>query len=144
MKLDWRKIYMNSKEESIMNIVWDYNKPITSVELLKLIGNEIGGTTAVYRVINSLLEKKILQVCGTARYKTQYARQFEAVISREEYMAHMVLGNYKHKNNKNNKNNKNIAKVAMALVEEAVADEVDDELIQQLEDIIAELKELKR
>lgn len=68
--------YNLTKKEELMELMWENNKPLTSVEMLELYKkNPCKNHTYIYRMINSLLKKKLIKVCGTVQYKTQYARQ---------------------------------------------------------------------
>ena len=72
----------------------------------------------------------MITVCGSVQYGTQYARQFIPSLTKEQYAAKLVMSKGIKKNA--------IAAVTVAMVNEA--DEDGEELIQQLEEIIGELK----
>jgi len=123
------KNQLSEKEELLMELLWSYNEPLTSVELLQHLAPKGWNENSIYRSINSLLNKKLLNVCGMEKYKSQYARKFEPTLTKEEYLA-------KHLYDRGVKKN-SVAKVVLALVKE---DGVNtDELISQLESIIEEL-----
>ena len=72
----------------------------------------------------------MIDVCGTKKYDKQYARQFEALYTREEYTAELCVSK--------GINGKSIAKFAMALTK--AVDEDGETLIKELEEMIEEMK----
>ncbi len=129
---------LSTKEEELMELLWESDKPLTSVEIMKIPNMSEWNETNLYRTLNSLLGKKLIQVCGMEQYKTQYARQFEPALTREEYAVRFLTDRGLKKSS--------IAKIAMALVKAPEGDEEEetDELIEQLESIIEELRKDKR
>ena len=131
---------LSVKEEQLLELLWRYNKPLTSIEILELpeVVENGWNETSVFRMINSLLNGEYIHVCGLKQNKTQYARKFETVLTKEEYAAKILFDRGMKKNS--------LAKIALALVKydnENESQEESDELIDQLESIISELRKEK-
>lgn len=80
-----------NNELKVMNLFWDTGLPLTSVDVLGLLKRENWKQSYAVRLLNILETKGAISVCGTVRYKTQYARQFQPVITREEYAAQLAI-----------------------------------------------------
>lgn len=124
--------YLTGSEEELMELFWSRKDALTSVEILKIDTSHSWSDSYLHIMLRSLLKKGMIKVCGTVQYGTQYARQFVPIITREEYAAKIVMSKGLDKNS--------VAKVAVAMVKEADGEGGED-LIQQLEQIIEELKE---
>ena len=102
---------LTPNENSIMEILWDEKRPMTSVELATYSQKFGWKSSYIHIMIRSLLKKKMIQSCGTVQYGTQYARQFTPIVSKEAYAARLALSlSFEEKD---------IPKVALALVREA-------------------------
>lgn len=123
--------HLTSSEEDLMEIFWAKKVPLTSVELLELSTGYSWNGKYLHRMLRSLLKKEMLEVCGIAPCGTQYARQFQPIVTKEQYAARLVMSKGMGINS--------IAGIAVAMVDEADESE-EEELIQQLEGIIEELK----
>lgn len=114
-----------------MEIFWERKEPLTSVEISDISSDRSWNGNYVHMMLRSLLKKGMITVCGSVQYGTQYARQFVPSITKEQYAAKLVMSKGIKKNS--------IAAVTVAMVNEA--DETGgEELIQQLEEIIEQLK----
>lgn len=132
-----KKKKLSEREEMLMELLWESRKPLTSVELLRLPEMEEWNEAYMYRALKSLLDKQLIRVCGVEQCRTQYARQFEPALTKEEYAVKLLTDRGMKKSS--------IAKIAMALVEDAGGDEEGetDELIGELELIIEKLRKDK-
>ena len=122
---------LTNSEEDLMELFWERKEPLTSVEILELSADRSWNGNYVHMMLRSLLKKDMVKVCGTVQYGTQYARQFVPAVTKEQYAAKLVMS-------------KGIGKNSIAEVTVAMVNETDDTggegLIQQLEEIIEELK----
>ena len=128
---------LKEKEELLMELLWDVGTPLTSVEMADIIPQKSwsGRSDAnIHRVINSLLQKDMLQVRGYTQYRTQYARRFEPTMSREEY----IIKLYSEKNLKKTA----LTEIALALLKVAIQKPNDSETDQ--ETFLAELESILR
>ena len=114
-----------------MEIFWANNAPLTSVEILEISAGRSWNGNYLHKMLRALLKKGMIEVCGIVQSKTQYARQFRPVVTKEQYAAKLVMSKGISINS--------LADVAVAMVDEADGSE-EEKLIQQLEEIIQELK----
>lgn len=117
-----------------MDLLWEKGEALTSVDILEQLGDIMQNPAYVYRTINQLLNIGFIRECGSARYNTQYARQFAPCMTREEYAAKYLV--------RHGIQRKSLGKVAVALLKETQDDKNKhtDEMIAQLQEMIDELK----
>jgi len=113
-----------------MELLWNTDQPMTSVEMIEDKRARNWKDNYLKVMIRSLQKKEMIQVCGLKQYKTQYARQFEPAISREEYIAKFAVTS--------GIKGSSIANVAVEMAKETDSDE---EVIARLEEIIQKIKE---
>lgn len=124
-----KQIHLTKSEEQLMDVFWNTRKPITSVEIIQMNIKPTWTNGLIHNMIRSLLKKGMLQECGTVRYGTQYARQFQSTMTKEEYAAKLALSVGITKGE--------VSKVMVALARET---EEDQRLIEELEEIIRQIK----
>lgn len=122
-------IMLTKSEEVIMEVLWGSEQPMTSVDLIEKTKGYSWESGYIHKMLRSLLKKDIIAVCGMVQYGKQYARQFVPIITKEEYAARLALST--------GIKGSSIGKVTAALVKES---ENSDELIEQLEEIIKQIK----
>jgi predicted transcriptional regulator len=122
---------LNEKETIVMNLVWSSLEPMTSVELLRHPSIREWNEASLYRTLKSLLKKGFLEVCGMAQYKTQYAREFKAILTLEEYLVRFVR-------NQDRKRGV-LSHFALALAKDETQEGLED-MINELEQVIGELQ----
>ena len=120
-----KKIQLTKREEDLMDFLWDYGKPATSLDVLEHCKN------ITWSPNYTLLKKGAIEMCGMIQYATQYARQFRCVISREEYFLQQAQ--------KSGMDSKELLRTAAALAAHSDAKE-REELVEELEHLIVELK----
>lgn len=120
--------HLTKSEEDLMEIFWEKKEPLTSVEILDISADRSWNGNYVHMMLRSLLKKGMIEVCGSVQYGTQYARQFICSVTKEQYAAKLIMSKGIEKNS--------IAAVTVAMVNETGG----EDLIQQLEEIIEELK----
>ncbi|MBR1451517.1 MAG: BlaI/MecI/CopY family transcriptional regulator, partial [Lachnospiraceae bacterium] len=86
-----RRELLNGREEEMMYILWDVGEPSTSVDMLDRLLDDGWNRSTVFNTIQSLIDKHFLKVTGVEKSNTQYARQFEPAITREEYAAKLLI-----------------------------------------------------
>lgn len=127
--------YLTGSEEELMELFWEKNVPLTSVEILQIGENHSWNGNYLHMMLRNLIKKGLLEVCGLAQYGSQYARKFHAIITKEEYVAKLVMLKGKGKNY--------VTKVAAAMIQEIDNTDEADGLINELEIIIEDLKKGK-
>ena len=73
-----------------MELLWNHSEGLTSIDMLQELNEITQSPTYVHRVIKSLLGKNLIRECGSVRYNKQYARKFQATITKEEYAAGLL------------------------------------------------------
>jgi len=127
------KNLMNPKEENLMELLWDEQKPLTTAEIGSVLKGKGWNKSTLFNTIQSLLEKGYIKVSGVERSHTQYARRFEYAITREEYAA--VVLTYK------GIKRRDLANIALAMSGVSDKDNKEaEELIHELEEIIKQLR----
>lgn len=125
-----KNIQFTKREEELMNFLWSYGKPATSNEMLENCQNRTWSESYLHVMLRSLEKKGAIRLCGFVQYGTQYARQFECAITKEEYYVQLALDRGVNKGI--------FAQIAVAMSAK-VNPKDKDELIHTLEDIIEEL-----
>ncbi len=121
-----------NREMELMNFLWSYGKPATSKDMLEKCVDRSWSPTYLNIMLRSLEEKGAIRCCGAVLYGRKYARQFECMLSKEEYYVRLAVDNGVDK--------KALATAAVGLVKKEASEDQED-LIQELEKIIAEFKE---
>lgn len=126
------RYHLTNCEEELMEMLWESDKPLTSVEMLELSDGYSWKDNYLHIMLRALLKKEAIRVCGTVQYGTQYARQFEPAMTKAEYAAKLLTGK--------GLIDDSIVKVTAALAKETKVKDTD-KLIKDLEDFIEDLKE---
>ncbi len=121
---------LTKSEEQMMDIFWSEDKPLTSVDIVNMKVKDTWSNGLVHNMIRSLLKKGLLKECGMERYSTQYARKLCPAVTREEYAAKLLASKIRGKSS--------ISEVIAALAKE---ESDDKDVIEELEDIIKQLRE---
>lgn len=125
---------MNTREEDMMNTLWENGEPMTSVDLEETLDKKEWNHAAIFRIIKSLLEKGLIEECGTELRGKQWTRKFRPAISKEEYIAGFLV--------ERGIDGKSLGRVAVAVVNKSQKSDAEDEkLIQELEAIIQKIRE---
>ena len=126
---------MTGREEEFMEYFWGQDEPVTIADIEEHFSYETLSKAAIFKVIQTMVDKGFIRVNGLERTNKTYARKFEAAVSKEEYWGKILaskglgLDSLHH--------------VAFAMIGERTSkdDEIaDQELIRELEDIIVEIR----
>ena len=77
---------LTKSEEQIVELLWNYDEPLTSSEIIRNSVDKTWKDSYVHLLINSLMEKGIIEVAGFKKATKNYARTFKPTMSREEYL----------------------------------------------------------
>lgn len=77
---------LTKSEEQIVELLWNSEEPLTSSEIIRNSVDKTWKDSYVHLLINSLMEKGIIEVAGFKKATKNYARTFKPTISREEYL----------------------------------------------------------
>ncbi len=120
------------RREELMNILWNSDTPLSAQDILEASPKKMANITYVHRALNELLDGGLIRESGTKRYNTQYARLFSCTYTREEYAAQYMR--------KIGIPAGAMGKVALALINDKSDKKTKQELVDELEAIIEDLK----
>lgn len=133
--MEMASLSLTKQEENLMNFLWDYGQPATSHDVMEKCATITWSVNYIHVMFRSLLKKGAIKCCGMVQYGSQYARQFRCVVTREEYFSQQAK--------KNGMDIKSLLRTAAAMA--AQVDEKEQaELVEELEEIIAQLKEKEK
>ena len=119
---------LTKSEGQMMDIFWDSKKMLTSVDIVEM---RVKATwTNVHNILRSLIQNGYLKECGMKQYGRQYARKLMPTLTREEYLAKLIM--------KKSEGKSSTKQVMVALAKENADIE---QTISELEEIIQKLKE---
>lgn len=120
---------LTKSEEQIVELLWNSDEPLTSSEIIRNSVDKTWKDSYVHLLINSLMDKGIIEVAGFKKATKNYARTFRPTMSREEYL---VLNLTK---------SKNYSKAQMPEFFKTFIDQTTDaELLNELEEVIKQRK----
>lgn len=76
---------LSTKEEIVMSVLWNVDKPLTALEVSK--EDDRLNLSTVKQVLQKLLKKKYVEIAGIVHSGTSIARNYNFLISAEEYAA---------------------------------------------------------
>ena len=113
-----------------MDIFWDSKKMLTSVDIVEMRVKATWTNGLVHNILRSLIQNGYLKECGMKQYGRQYARKLMPTLTREEYLAKLIM--------KKSEGKSSTKQVMVALAKENADIE---QTISELEEIIQKLKE---
>lgn len=129
------KLDLTKKEEQLLQLIWEINRPVTSLELMEINGGEQWSKNSIHLLLRSLKDKKIIEECGNIKVSTKRAVLFRAKMSKEEYFSKLFI-------QKGGKSNRLLNSFASFAKEDKTVDK--DELIKSLEVIIESLRDSQK
>lgn len=78
---------LSNTERQIMELLWEEGKPLSRQDLLTKTEGRKWNPSSIHLILNSMISKGVLRITDTEK---RYARTYEAVITREDYLAHQV------------------------------------------------------
>lgn len=120
---------LTKSEEQIVELLWTSNEPLTSSEIIRNSVDKTWKDSYVHLLINSLMDKGIIEVAGFKKATKNYARTFRPTMSREEYL---VLNLTKSKNY----NQAELPGIFKAFISQTT----DLKLLEELEEVISRRK----
>lgn len=120
---------LTKSEEQIVELLWSVEEPLTSSEIIRNSVDKTWKDSYVHLLINSLMEKGIIEVAGFKKATKNYARTFKPTMSREEYLVLRLT------------KSKNYDKAQMpGFFKAFIAKTTDIELLNELEEVIRQRK----
>lgn len=77
-------------ELEVMNVLWAENRPLTHHEIIELSPARTWKASTIHFILNGLMAKNAVKVCGAVLSAKVYARQYAAAISKEAYEASQI------------------------------------------------------
>lgn len=88
------KSKLTNCEREILETMWEYGESTTATNLAKIATNKTWKTSSVHLLINSLLNKDYIEVVGFEKTTKNYARKFQPVLSKKEFMLTEILNTF--------------------------------------------------
>ena len=127
---------LNKREEKIMEALWSQPEAVTITEIEELFADEKISKASIFKAVQSLVKQGYVNISGVELIKKTYARKLEPAISREEYAAIMLM--------ERGITRSSLGEIALAMTgsdKNGKKDkEEDEQLIKELEGIIAKLR----
>lgn len=120
---------LTKSELEIMELLWQEEEPLTSAQIIEMSVDRTWKKSYVHLLINSLLDKGMIEVVGFIKTTKNYARTFKAKVSKEEYSVGRYTSMQSFKQS-------DIPKMVSALIKKTE----DPSLILQLEEMIEKKK----
>ena len=121
---------LSKSENEVMELLWNTNIPLTASEIVNQSPKKTWKTSYVHLLLNSLLKKEMIKVAGIKQTTKNFARTFEAAVTKEEYMIIEMK-----------KQEAMSPRALPYLISTLIQDTSDPELIKELEEMIQKRKD---
>ena len=82
---------LTKSEEEIMNLLWEVGEPLASSEIVSKSVNRTWRKSYINLLINSLLNKQMIEVVGVKQMTKNYARTFQPTMSKYAYSVNRIF-----------------------------------------------------
>ncbi len=82
------KTFFTQKEFEIMNILWDQERPLSSIDIMER-ANHLKQST-VQTILRKLLASNLIEVTSVSIHTKVATREFTPTLSREEYIGNLL------------------------------------------------------
>lgn len=129
-----KPITLTKSEKEIMDLLWNTDRPLTATEIVNLTPERTWKKSYIHLLINSLLDKGVIQTAAMARTGRNFGRTFSAAMSRESFMIFQITTAAAFSQN------------SVPLYVQALVDAVDDlEVLKTIEEIVSKrINEIKK
>ena len=86
---------LTKSEEEIMNLLWEVGEPLASSEIVSKSVNRTWRKSYINLLINSLLNKQMIEVVGVKLMTKNYARTFQPTMSKYAYSVKQIFSQRK-------------------------------------------------
>lgn len=117
---------LSDNEYQIMELLWRANKPLSKRDIIDSMPVKGWKESSIYILINSLLDKKMIEISGFVQSHTNYGRTFIPSITKEAYLINIL-----------DKSRKEADLSVPDLVSGLIDSEKDVSVIRELEDMIS-------
>ena len=120
---------LTKSENEIMELMWKEGHPLSRSEIIDLTPERTWKPSSIHILLNSLLDKKAIEVAGFVQTTKNYARTFAPSLSADSYAVMQIRNSTAFSQNSG-------PNLLSALVEDVTAPDILD----QLQDIISTRK----
>ena len=82
---------LTKSEEEIMNLLWEVGEPLASSEIVSKSVNRTWRKSYINLLINSLLNKQMIEVVGVKQLTKIYSRPFQPTLSQFAYSVKRIF-----------------------------------------------------
>ena len=116
---------ITNSEKQILEVLWDRGEALTSSEIVEVSDDRTWKASSVHLLLNSLLNKGMVEVGGFKKTTKNYARTFQPVMSREDYSLLQLR-----------QERKSTSRTLSRFVNTLLGNEVDEHVLHELEDMV--------
>lgn len=116
---------ITNSEKQILEVLWDKGEALTSSEIVEVSDDRTWKASSVHLLLNSLLNKGMVEVGGFKKTTKNYARTFKPVMSREDYSLLQLR-----------QERKSTARTLSRFVNTLLGNEIDEHVLHELEDMV--------
>lgn len=81
---------LTNSELAVMEVLWQAEKELSSAEIIERSKDAGWKKSYIHLMLNSLLDKGMIEVVGFVKRTKNYARAFKPKISKAEYVLHQA------------------------------------------------------
>ena len=120
---------LTKSENEIMDLMWKENRPLSRSEIIELTPDRTWKPASIHILLNSMLEKKAIEVAGFVQSTKNYARTFIPSVTADAYAIMQVKSSPVFSQD-------SIPSLVSSLLEEVTSMEI----LQQLEEMVQNKK----
>lgn len=84
---------LTNSEKQIMEVLWKSDVPLSSHDIILSSSDKTWKNSSVHLLLNSLLDKELIEVAGFEKRTKNYARVFKPTISYVDYILTVLTKN---------------------------------------------------
>lgn len=116
---------LTKSENEIMDLMWKENRPLSRSEIIELTPDRTWKPASIHILLNSMLEKKAIEVAGFVQSTKNYARTFVPSVTADAYAIMQVKSSPVFSQD-------SVPSLVSSLLEEVT----DVDIIDQLEELV--------
>lgn len=84
---------LTNSEKQIMEVIWKSDVPLSSHDIILSSSDKTWKNSSVHLLLNSLLDKELIEVAGFEKRTKNYARVFKPTLSYVDYILTVLTKN---------------------------------------------------
>ena len=88
---------LTNSEKQIMEVLWKSDVPLSSHDIILSSSDKTWKNSSVHLLLNSLLDKELIEVAGFEKRTKNYARVFKPTLSYVDYILTVLIKNSEKK-----------------------------------------------